>query len=321
MDSATKNNQSSIVINKMVGKAFDGIKPARVQELKEGFFNAAYLIELENKNEVVLKISSAKGALIMTHEKNIMFTETDVMNMLKRKTDIPIADVLYYDNSHNICESDYFFMSKISGDSLNSISDKLEKENKNHIDYELGKLNRKINDISGKKFGYYAQPNKQGTNWYEVFFSIVNDAINDAKALNIDIGVEYDSIKKLLHKNKNIFEEVKIPKLVHWDLWAGNVFVQSGKITGLIDFERCLWADELMEVGFRSYNYSESFYRGYGISKLTETQSLRVRWYDLYLFLICVLECDYRKYEKRDIYNWAKQKIIETTELLNYGLK
>lgn len=317
MESSTKNKQSGEIINEMIYKAFGEVKAVEIQELKEGFFNVAYKIKLSNEKEVILKISPPEDALIMTYEKNIMFAETDVMNMLRRKTDLPIAEVLYYDNSHSICKADYFFMSKIQGDSLNSISKEIKEEDKKNIYYELGKFNRSINNIIGKKFGYYSQADRQGDNWYEVFSSMVGDVINDAKALNIDIGTKYDVIGSLLERDKSIFEEVKVPKLVHWDLWAGNVFVENGQITGLIDFERCIWADELMEVGFRSYGYNEDFYRGYGIGELTQTQKIRVNWYDLYLFLINALECDYRHYEGREMYDWAKQKIVETIKVLS----
>jgi len=317
MESSTKNKQSDEIINKMVYKAFGEVKAVEIQELKEGFFNAAYEIKLSNEKEVILKISPPEDALIMTYEKNIMFAETDVMNMLKRKTNLPIAEVLYYDNSHSICKADYFFMSKIPGNSLNSISKEIREEDRKNIYCELGKLNRIINNIVGKKFGYYSQADKQGDKWYEVFLSMVMDTINDAKALNIDIGTEYDVIGRLLERDKAIFQEVKVPKLVHWDLWAGNVFVKNGQITGIIDFERCIWADELMEVGFRSYGYNEDFYRGYGIKELTETQKNRARWYDLYLLLTNVLECDYRHYEGREMYNWAKQNIVETIKILS----
>jgi len=316
MESLTKNKQSYETINEMVHKAFNEVSVIEVTELKEGFFNVAYIIKLSDEREVILKVAPPKNALIMTYEKNIMFVEVETMRLLRSKTDLPIAEVLYYDNSYTMCESDYFFMSKFSGRSLNSITEELDEENKKSIDYKLGEFNAKINSITGEKFGYYGQPDKQEADWYKVFSSMVDNAINDAKALNIDIGVSADIIKELLSKDKAVFEEVKIPKLVHWDLWAGNIFIENGKVTGLIDFERCLWADELMEVGFRSYNHNENFFNGYRMGTLTDIQKIRVKWYDLYLFLIVVSECDYRHYEDREIYNWARQMIIETVDLL-----
>lgn len=100
-------------------------------------------------------------------------------------------------------------------------------------------------------------------------------------------------------------------------MWAGNVFVNKGIITGLIDFEKCLWADELLEVGFRTYEYNEDFFEGYGAEKRTKSQQVRTRWYDIYLFLIASLECDYRNYDTRDTYNWATEMLKEAlNELL-----
>ena len=69
--------------------------------------------------------------------------------------------------------------------------------------------------------------------------------------------------------NLDVLDEVSEPALVHWDLWAGNVFVKDGKITGITDFERALWGDPLMEHYFRMITEPkrpEAFLRGYGLS-------------------------------------------------------
>ncbi|WP_160676135.1 aminoglycoside phosphotransferase family protein [Clostridium sp. C8-1-8] len=316
METSTKNKQSDNIINDMVHNAFCDVKMIEAVELTEGFFNVAYRVKLSDGRYTILKIAPSKDTIIMTHEKNIMKTEVEVMKLIEKNTNIPVPKVLYYDNSNELCDSDYFFMSKLPGESLSSIGEKLNDTEKNNINYKVGEYNQVINSFKGKKFGYYGQPDKQGVEWFEVFYSMINDAIYDAKVLNIDIGVEPETIRRLLVKDKEIFKEVKEPKLVHWDLWAGNVFVKDGNITGLIDFERYLWADVLMEVGFRSYGYDEDFYKGYGVDVLTDNQKKRVRWYDLYLFLISVLECDYRQYADRGAYNWARQMIEETTGIL-----
>lgn len=84
--------------------------------------------------------------------------------------------------------------------------------------------------------------------------------------------VSEEYIIELLNKDKSYFEEVKVPKLVHWDLWAGDIFVLDKNITGFTNFERYLWADELMEVGFRTYGYNKYFFQGYGIDSLNDNQ-------------------------------------------------
>lgn len=303
--SLTKNKKSNEEIVKMIQKGLGNINVIRMEELTEGFFNIAYLIELENNREVILKIAPPSDAVIMTHENNIMYSEVTSMKMVEEKTNCPVAKILFYDNSHTICDVDYFIMEKLEGKSFNSIIGILSEANKENINYEMGIYNKQLNSIYGERFGYFGQPNKKGEDWFEVFKSIVGDAISDAQQLSVDLKISGEYILELLERDKSYFQEVKVPKFVHWDLWAGNIFVSDGKITGLIDFERCLWADELMEVGFRTYGYNQRFFQGYGIENLNNNQQIRAKWYDVYLFLICSIEGTYRNYETRDIYNWG----------------
>lgn len=311
MVSITKNKQSYETIEKMVKRAFIDLTLKQVKELKEGCFNVAYLIELSNHTEVILKIAPPKDSFIMTHEKNIMFSEVKSMQRIANETEVPVAEILFYDNSHSLCDSDYFFMSKLSGQSFQALMGGLSEEDKRQINFNTGRYNAIINKITGEKFGYYGQEDRQGANWFQVFMSMIKDAINDANALEIDLQTAPELIINLLERDKPYFDEVVIPRFVHWDLWAGNIFVNNNIISGLIDFERCLWADELMEVGFRTYGYSEEFFQGYGIEQLSEKQKVRAKWYDIYLFLIAALECDYRHYENRDTYQWSTHMIKE----------
>ena len=71
-----------------------------------------------------------------------------------------------------------------------------------------------------------------------------------------------------------------------------------------------------MEVGFRCYERNPDFLSGYGLPTLTESQERRARWYDVYLFQVMLLECDYRGYETKDMYNWAYQMIQESIEAI-----
>jgi aminoglycoside phosphotransferase (APT) family kinase protein len=318
VEAKIKNSQSSETLKNMVRRAFNGAQAANIEELTEGTFNAAYLVVLPDGREAVLKIAPAAGVPVATCEKGILRTEVDCLRLVAEQTDVPVPEVLFYDDSHTVCDSDYFFMSKLGGKSLNLIAKELSEMERDEIDRTLGRYNAEINVITGTKFGYYGRPEKQGDHWFDVFSSIVRDTLNDAKAMKIDIGVPYETIEPLLEDSRSCFEDKFLPRLVHWDLWAGNVFIKDREITGLIDFERCLWADPLMEVGFRSWNQSKSFLAGYGAGEFTEKQKKRIVWYDLYLFLQNSLETDYRKYPNDDMLIWAREKIRETVAKLQH---
>lgn len=96
-------------------------------------------------------------------------------------------------------------MNKLLGKSLNVLMEEITGEEKKSIYYEIGKYNAQINNITGKKFGYYGQKDKHGENWFEVFVGMIRDTINDANAMNIDIGVEPDLIMKSIMRDKEFF--------------------------------------------------------------------------------------------------------------------
>lgn len=315
--SITKNNKDHQTIVSMLHNAFPDQEIEGIEELSEGFFNVAYNIALTDGSEVILKIAPSDEMDIMTHEINIMFSEVESMKMVARETTIPVAEILYYDNSHTLCDSDYFFMKKLKGNSFNSCMESMTQEQKDKVFYQMGEYTEKLNRIKGSRFGYYGQPDRQGDNWFTVFKSMLQDTYRDAARKSIAIPVPMDQLLSLLDKDRDVFEQVKESSFVHWDIWAGNVFIEGDKVTGLIDFERCLWADAFMEVGFRTCWSEKAFLDGYGIVGFKPDQMIRIEWYDIYLFLTCCLECDYRLYDNRWAYEFGTKMLSEWVEKKN----
>lgn len=311
MESLTKNKQNNETLSKMVDKFFAPLKMEHCQELTEGFFNVAYEIGLNNGQKVILKIAPSKEMRIMTYEKNIMFSEVEAMIMAAKAGEIPVPKVIGYDDSCTICESPYFFMEKLDGKSLNMEKENLSSDQITNIYTEVGKINRKINEISCPCFGYPGQPEFQGNQWYPVFEKMLETGIEDAQKGNVDIKIPIETLRAYLKRDKDIFDEVTEPKLIHWDCWDGNIFVKNGAVAGIIDWERSLWGDPLMEVGFRTYSDNSSFLKGYNIDVLTPNQQRRALWYDIYLLILVSLECEYRKYETMGMYDWATQLLVE----------
>ena len=142
----------------------------------------------------------------------------------------------------------------------------------------------------------------------------------DGQELRVILPMDYDTLYHQLAAHFAALDEVRIPRLVHWDLWDGNIFIHPEKknITGLIDFERALWADPLMEANFGAFGINPSFMEGYGKEMLaTINQQKRHTLYDIYLFLIMIIECYFRKYDTNKQENWAREKLKAELEILN----
>jgi aminoglycoside phosphotransferase (APT) family kinase protein len=144
---------------------------------------------------------------------------------------------------------------------------------------------------------------------------MIADVLTDGEKIKISLGIPYDEVRDLVDKASFALEQVTVPQLVHWDLWEGNVFVKDGGISGIIDFERALWGDPLMEYFFRLHSYNPGFVKGYG-RDLREEAAVRALLYDIYLYLIMVIETKYRNYQDDWQYQFASKNLKIVTDKL-----
>jgi len=286
-------------------------------ELTEGYFNAAYRLTLEDGLTCVLKVAPPDAVKVMRYEKSIMRTEVEVLRLVRADTEMPVPAVYGYDSSRQILPVDYFVMEVIHGVPLNTLRKALPGDTLAAIDRELGRLLRQMNRIEGRAFGYYAQPEFQFPTWRAAFPAMLEMVLADGEALNVPLP--YELLRRGLERHFELLEAVEAPYLLHWDLWDGNVFVdpETQHITGIIDFERALWGDPLMEFGFREGKASAAFQEGYGVDLLDTPEALRRRsLYDVYLDLILIIEGAYRQYGDNQQEVWARAKLDRELQFL-----
>jgi aminoglycoside phosphotransferase (APT) family kinase protein len=322
MESKTKNKKTREQIEGMVARAFNDLGLAAgeeaVLELKQGWFNAAYNIRLADGREAILKIAPPKGAEVMLYEKNIMATEVASMRLVRQNPAIPVPEIFFFDDAHDLCDSDYFFMEKIYGDNLEHVKASLPAETQKAIEQRIGEVIREINGFPGVYFGYDGNPDLRANTWKEAFIKIVESVLEDAARKNVVFDYSYDELRAAVLKHALALEEITTPCLAHWDAWNPNFFVKDGRITGIIDFERTLWAEPLMEAQFRQLFDSgiTNSIRGYGKTSFTFAEEQRNHLYSLHLALVMNTECYYRNYDTDEIFNLSRQFISVTMEWL-----
>ena len=322
----TKNKQSREQIVAMVERAFPNTKVSTVNdsvmELTEGLFNVAYGIQLEDGREVVLKIAPADGVDIMFYEKNMMRTEVECLQFVATQTKVPVPKVYYYDSSKTLCTSEYFFMEKLNGSSFYSMLGNLSEDEKSSIYREIGRYSAMLNEIDGTYFGYPGIPELQFDSMQELYLTLIDGVIEDGIRKQVDLGIDYDIIRQIVKEKSCVLSQVTNPVFVHWDIWEGNVFIQDGKVIGIIDFERSLYADPLMEFLFLHGKESNPDYlQGYGKTEFTEDEIIRRCLYSIYLYVILIVECPYRQYESDRQSNWAKDMLLAEIHKLSERCK
>jgi hypothetical protein len=210
-------------------------------------------------------------------------------------------------------------MKKIAGDNLKHVKGGLPAETQEAIERHIGEIIREINAFPGTYFGYEGNPDLRADTWKDAFIKIVESVLEDAVRKNVVFDFGYDELRAAILKHASALEEVTTPCLVHWDAWNPNFFVKDGRISGIIDFERALWAEPLMEAQFRYLGGDRitNSMRGYGKTSFTFAEEQRCQLYTLHLALVMNTECYYRNYDTDDIFNISRQFIGATMEWLN----
>ena len=305
----TKNRQSDAVINEMIKKAFPEKTAASIKELTEGMCNVTYNITFTDGYECILKIAAKDRTGNTSNEINLMEAEVTAMKLVREHCSFKVADVLAYDCSKTICDGDYFFMEKLTGTNYSFIRDKMPEETKRNIAKEIGGISRQLCSITNPQFGFLG-----GTKRYDCLADFVRtmltNLISDGQKKNVDLGCDADQLLEEFEAEKHIFDEVKSATLVHWDMWEGNVFVEEDHVSGIIDWERVMWGEPFMDDRFRKHNRNNDFLEGFGKQEFTETESKRLRWYDIILYLTMMVEVFYREFEDKGQYYWSKEQLL-----------
>lgn len=316
MESQTKTKLTAEQQKVVVAAAFGShVNIIQSTELTGGYFNAAYDLLLSDGRATILKIAPSEEIVTLSYEQGIMATEVAAMQLMKSTGTVPVPEVYVYDNSKTVISSDFFFMEKIIGQPYNEIKEELGPQLRESIEAELGRYCRIINEISGDRFGlFHSSSQAEGTTWREAFGHLMMNLLEDARRLEAKMPIPLVIIEAEIKNRLYVMDAVTEPRLVHWDLWDGNVFVRDGRIVALIDWERALWGDPLMEYYFRYIEDSRHFCRGYGASFDSPNERARKKLYDLYIDLIYFIECYSRKYDSQDHLQWAHDNLLEGWE-------
>src|ERR1700736_1397199 len=113
MDSITKPPVTKDQLDRICRKHFQR-NPTRTEELKDGWFNAAFLIEFADAS-FVLKVSPPDEVKVLRYEHNMMAAEVGAMRDAKSKTNLPVPKVVAYDRSREEVASDYFLAECVPG--------------------------------------------------------------------------------------------------------------------------------------------------------------------------------------------------------------
>lgn len=309
MESLNKTKLTETQLGRIVRNTF-GTSLRRSRELADGWANTAYALTLDDDRTVVLKAAPSKDKRLMRCERNNMSAEVAALALMEEQN-VPAPRVLVYDPSCSLLPAEYFIMDYVAGTPLNKIADSLSKQELAGIRQDLGNLSRRINGVKGVSFGYFGEQDGHRGSWPEAFGMMMDDVLADGVDAGVELTVSYAEVTREVDRAIGSLPTVTESSLVHWDLWDGNVLIHEGRINAILDFERALWGEPLIEFYFGRFGRSEAFEQGYGLSVTTPGEHQRRALYDFYLDLILVIECSYRQYADQEHVNWTRRNLME----------
>ncbi len=307
MKSVTKAKVSKEQIEAMADRQF-GLTVKNYRELNDGYYNISFLVVLEDGREVVLKIAPPADVDILTYEMDIMKSEVLFYELTYQHTDMPVPHIYGYDDSCELIPQPYYFMTKLEGVPLNHI-DPITEAMRKDIYINLAQNLAKLHQIKGERYGYRTMSEAcEGKDCLGALLVSVEAVYTDGVKKDTGLPIPIEDIRHLLGQTQLAFDEIKMPCLVHYDLWDGNVFVtkEPFEVSGYIDFERGFYGDPAADfcqaMGYINLSESQWFfdaYNQYAIEPIQYNNKLLVRMlsYRLYLFMIMHVECFYRDVE------------------------
>lgn len=313
MDSLTKNKKTDWEITELLRSCPEIHGAVRsITELTKGSFNAVYQVELSGGGLCVLKIAPAASAPVLRNERHAMQAEVEALRRLRAQGLLPAPRVLRYSESGR-CDSPFLIMQWMRGEDYQSVAARLPEETQREILTQLGAMTRTIHQIRGAAFGPLGGSGDLFPTWGEAFFALYRNLLQDGAAAQVSLPLAYDELYRLEERAHPFLSEVQTPCLIHGDLWMGNILVDHRKISALLDFERSLWGDPLMEYPFGLLRRNQEFLRGYRdpVWRAADLSvQIRRALYNLYHDLIVRIEMPYRGVGNPGACFFADQKIM-----------
>lgn len=244
MHSRTKAVVTEGQLREMVEVA--GIGPIQAcAELTGGEYNLAYHITTP-KGRFVLKIGPNAHTRTMTYEKDLMALELWGYDLLRRKTDITIPDIVH--SGKEVIGNDWFVMSELPG-TLYCDAGLTDAQKERWLHQYGGKI-AQMHLIHNDTYGY--RQLGQHSTWKEAYYDMVFTAWADIEEQGVTLPGG-PAIFRYIRKYEHVLDTVRQPTFVHYDLFTNNVFADAeGNFAGLIDIERCFWGDFYAD--FVAYN-------------------------------------------------------------------
>ena len=205
----------------------ENIEAETLEPLSGGQVNGVFLVN----QRYVVRIGSGQEASRRLQSEASLLREI--------AGEIPVPEVYAFGQHQG---STYQIQRFVRGEKLHHIWGDLSPECKDRIISELASYLRTLHQHTAPRFGYPHEGADTYGSWPEFCEHRLRIELQAVEALGIGIPSEIlRLITGYFHSHKHALQG-GIPSLVHRDLWPGNILVEKGRISAILDFEFAMYA-------------------------------------------------------------------------------
>lgn len=270
------------------------LAPASLQlvPIATGKHNSSFWV-VTPQNRWVLRVAPPDSAGLLFYERQMMRQEPLLHDLIRDRTSIPVAEIIAVDFTRTQFDRDCLLMAALPGVPLSDATS-FSSGTRQQVLSQVGTHLRQLHDLNAPEclgmegYGYIGphHPMEPQPSWAEAFRVMWNLLLDDVVASGCYTSRDRDFMVNLLEQNIAHFDYTGLPRLLHMDVWAQNILVDSiGNVTALVDFDRALWGDPEIEYAVLDYcGISEpAFWLGYGRERdQSSAAQIRQQFYLLY---------------------------------------
>ena len=280
--------------------------------LRGGLFNTTYRLDTKDKS-VILRLGPVHREVLLPYEQYLMASEP-VIQELMHSHGIPTSKTLLLDLDRKVLDRDIAIVEPIAGVSMTSME--LDPAQERAVCRKAGALTRAIHAISA--YDLVASPehpfgrtslvlNGQGsTSWREAMLCEIRQWAKLAEAVTLFPDETIERCIRCFEALSDVFDDITEPRLVHGDLWYGNILVDDrGVFKAIIDNDRSFFGDPDFDL-MLPWMPAEPFMEGYECAlDMSDRAVLRRK---LYRFLLLLEDTYILKVEYRDPEGYQRSK-------------
>ncbi|WP_166844865.1 phosphotransferase family protein [Isoptericola sp. BMS4] len=217
-----------------------------VAPLSGGLFASVRRVVLDDGRQVVVKVTGADTSRLLRYEHGILATEA-ALDRLAHAAGLPVPRVLLVDDTRRHVDGDALVVELLDGELWHGAT--LTPAEAARTRRSLGRFMAGLHRITGDRFGYpAASSGLSAPTWPGALAAMLDAVLADATRWGVELPAA--RLADALARHHDTLATVMTPRLVHGDLWPGNLLLDPADRTlrGVLDGERALWGDPLFEL-------------------------------------------------------------------------